>query len=267
MLQEWGFLFSRYHLDKKCHETLLFDPGYEQPTLRTIANNSVFQAANLWTHTPQNVTSEYMDTFEALFGPQYQPNLSSDPDSVFSGWIVDQAMAFAYAKANAEDEGIGYVNLADLLTYPLRLFQDAIWETKLPSEYVVPVELSQMCVLPSIPAWAVLVYIAVVILIFIWCIGGLVIALAVDTSPETSSFDVVDFAAGVCANRMDGSLAETFSSLPFGKDAEIRKRLEDKSVYVRHIVGGRAESDGVEEISKIGFTTDGSKNLHFFHED
>ena len=91
-------------------------------------------------------------------------------------------------------------------------------------------------------------------------------ALFVDTSPETSSFDVVDFTAGVTANRFDGSLVETFSSLPFGKDAEIRKRLEDKMVYVRQIPERRADSDDVEEISeiqKIGLTT----NSHFFHGD
>ena len=89
-----------------------------------------------------------------------------------------------------------------------------------------------MCVLPSIPPWSVLVYVAVLILIYIWCIGRLVMVISVDTSPKTSSFDVVDFATGVSTDRFDGSLTEMFSPLTFGKDAEIRKLLENKVVYV-----------------------------------
>jgi hypothetical protein len=208
----------------------------------SILNNSIVQATNFSPSTAQNITpSEYLDSLQAVFGPQYDSGVSTDPNSVFQCWIRQDSLLFAQDEVTAAAYADG---LAEVLTYPLLLFQPGtgIWDPPGP-EYTVPIELAQTHTVPSISFWAVLVYIAVVGLIFIWSIGGLLLSLFIDASPATSSFDVVDFAAGVTTNRSDGSLAETLASLPFGKDAEIRKLFEDKAVYVRNMTGGESESD------------------------
>lgn len=241
-----------------------------------IANNTIFQISNLGPPTVQNITPlEYLGAFESLFGPQYPSNISDDINSVFSGWISYAAQNIFIWKGIPDTpvNVAGHtVNLANYLTMPLLNFQTGQggWETTFPPEYSVDVELSQQCVLQSIRPWAVLMYIGVVSLIFIWCIGGLVMAFLIDMTPEASSFDIVDFAAAVTANRTDGSLADTFASLRFGDDTEIRRRLQDKVVYLRRIDGEASESDEVAEISeahKIGFTTDVSNHSNLSHEE
>jgi hypothetical protein len=239
-----------------------------------IANSSIFAVSNLGVPTYQNITpADYIQSFQWIFGPQYQPGMPSDPVSSVASLIqyllIDFTPPLVQGFSIPNPELVSDTStLALLLTIPLLLFQPVFNYVSTSNSSTAglspSIELAEMCTLLSIPRWAVIVYIAIVSLIFLWCIGGIVIALFVDESPATSNFDVVDFTAATTANRFEGSLADTFASLPFGKDAEIRKRLEDKSVYVRHL-GGRmqSKSDGVEgisEVNKIGFTTDGSKN-------
>jgi hypothetical protein len=238
-----------------------------------IANNSIIAVSNLSTPTYQNVTPmEYFQAFESMFGPQYRPNMTSDPMSTFSSFIRYLVVDFGAPYQQFATVYPDLVSFSDtlvlLLTIPLLVFQptlnDGVDGGDEPMTGFWPtIELAEMCTLQSIPTWAVIVYIVIASLIFLWCIGGIVLSLFVDESPATSNFDLVDFTAATTANRLEGSLAETFASLPFGKHAEIRKRLEDKSVYVRHLGGTTgAESDDVEEIAedhKIGFTTDGGQ--------
>jgi hypothetical protein len=110
--------------------------------------------------------------------------------------------------------------------------------------------------LPSIPRWSVLAYLIASSVIFFWCIGGLVLALFVQT-PPTSSFDTVDFAARIIANHSDESLIHPLLTVANGRDAAIREALEDKVLFVRDVAA--QEINGTEPgegpyIGKIGFT-------------
>jgi len=123
------------------------------------------------------------------------------------------------------------------------------------------IELAQSFAVPIIPIWAVLVYLIVSSLILVWSVGGLALALFVD-SPAISNFDLLDFAARINANRSDGSFAEPLASLSSGHDSAHREALEDKEIFLRD-VGGQtlvyAEDEAGPYIGKIGFTMDGGE--------
>jgi hypothetical protein len=201
-----------------------------------IDNNTIFQISNLGPPTFQTITPfEYLSTYESVFGPQYPSNITDDINSIFSAWtgyVASHIFVWKGVPDTPVMEAAHTTGLANYLTFPLLFFQTGQggWVSTYPPEYTVDVELSQQCVVQSIRPWAVLVYVGVVTFIFMWCVGGLVMAFFLDTTPETSSFDLVDFTAAVIANRFDKSLADTFDSLPFGRDHEIRKRLQDKAM-------------------------------------
>jgi len=123
------------------------------------------------------------------------------------------------------------------------------------------IEFAQSCAVPIIPSWAVVVYLIVSSFILAWSVGGLALALLVD-SPAISNFDLLDFAARINANRSDASFAEPLASLSIGHGPVHREVLEYKDIFVRD-VGGQMLVDGEDEagphVGKIGFTMDGGK--------
>jgi hypothetical protein len=226
-------------------------------------NQSIFDATNLSAAVPQIPPLEgFLGSFEALFGASYVPGLSTDPESTFSNYV--SYLAFLFSSRPSQSDIVDYIG--SVLTIPLLVFQpgfflysDPIPGFSAPADFVVPIELAQQVVLPSIPPWSVIVYLVVACLVFAWCIGGMITAILVD-SPPASNYDVMDFATGVTANHGEGSFSQIFASLTFGNDRAIRKGLEDKAIYVRK-VGGlgsvRYDVDGDSDMTRVGFVTDG----------
>jgi hypothetical protein len=212
--------------------------------------------------TPQSlVSSELLASFDFLFGND--SNEIETPQEAFSSnSTADFGAAISFIAQQCTSNQIP-LNCGIILALPLLVFQPN-------SHYVsgtstTPNSLVQLLTtfaLPSIPNRSILVYLIVSTLIFFWCVGGLVLALFVDT-PATSNFDCIDFAARIIANQSDGSFMQPLLTLTDGRDTAIREALEDKVLFVRDV--GVQEVDGghVREgphVGKIGFTMNGGES-------
>lgn len=229
----------------------------------SLFNFSVCDATNLSPAVPQNITpADYLYSYTQLLGEPYKPGVPTDPNSTFSNFIETMAYTVAAPFGAEPNDNVDFLasesTLRTFLVIPLLISQRGNFPLP-PGLFNVSVELAQGYDLLSVPPWSVIVYFSVASLVFLWCIGGIITALFID-SPPASSFDVVDFATGVTANTSDRSFVQVFASLPLGNDSDIRKGLKDKSVFVRDISVFESEGDGIHggwKDGKVGFFMDG----------
>jgi hypothetical protein len=195
---------------------------------------------------PTNANISLTDLFAALelvFGPDVSDNSSLLQDPFNCDQVVLNAYWFQFVVAfQNSDENIGLSPMRGMLALPVLLFQlnwmnpffivtpDQL-EAGLPSELYVSVDLTRQVSRAVIPRWTIIVYSAMSLSMYIWCLVGMCAALGVIV-PPTSAFEILDFACRVGA-KPGNTLAELLAELDIRSDSKIREKLQNTALFVR----------------------------------
>lgn len=190
--------------------------------------------------------------------PSQVPDLSSSNAQLLQTLAISisSSSQIPYTPGIAQG-GQAYIWFVGILTMPILLFQPN-WlnpqllnstptaiENSLPPDLYISVDLSTQTVRAIIPQWTVFLYLIVTLAAYFWCVGGMLLALFVQTPPSTP-FQLVDFASRVVANDNDTSVSHLLGETWGGTSGIIRQKLEGTSLYLRKAVD-------VKGGTKIGF--------------
>jgi hypothetical protein len=233
-------------------------------------NSSVIlSATNFSTPSPQNITaSDLFDGLEMVFFGFDISQPSQVADIATSNGLLLTRLASTIASSSqipyAPGVSLGgqaYTYFVGILTMTVLLFQPN-WlnpfdlgipptavAPDLPPDLYISVDLSTQTIRAIIPKWSVIVYLIVSLAVYFWCVGGMFLALSVQT-PPTSPFQLIDFSSRVVANDDETSVSHLLSETWSGSSGAIRQNLASTRLYLRKMVVSAV--DGSE---KIGLST------------
>jgi hypothetical protein len=224
-------------------------------------NGTIISVENLLPPVPETIApGDLLSAFQLFFGEDVSNPDTNSSNSQFIQFVAD---TFYDSTASTAREA-----LSGLLTVPLLYLQEngfnPYWNTTLPGQLesglspglYIDIDLSQTLVVAVIPVWTVIVYAIASLIVFFWCVGGMLLALSIQ-SPPSSGFDLIDFTSRVTSNHDDSSLSSILGSLSNGKTKVIRKNLESETLLVRDVglysrSGGRGTGSH-ENYGKVGF--------------
>lgn len=130
--------------------------------------------------------------------------------------------------------------------------------TNLPPELYTTADIALVVGRIVIDEWTVIVYLAMALAIYFWCVAWLSWTVTIQ-KPSTTRFPLIDFASKAVAKRFtDGSLATILAEINSGDNESVKQKLSNTVVYIGDVdnntVGERTGSSK-KEIGKIGFST------------
>lgn len=211
-------------------------------------NSSILSTMNVSAPTTEIIApSDFFLSFEAIFGVDNSNPASSENTNLFSAntiliTVLQETFSIT-SKTPSEPELLSAFR--GLLATPLLLFQPTwlnpnfnvstdAFETALPPELYVDVDLSQSFKRLTIPKWTWIVYTVISLSIYVWCVAGMVVSLFVIT-PPTTAFEAIDFASRIVSNNEDNSFVKSLTELSIGSEDMTRRILQDKAVFVREV--------------------------------
>lgn len=224
-------------------------------------NFSILSVSNLSKPSPVQVSpSDIMKAFEIIF----PPTLNQANVNTTEATLLIYVNAYL-ATITDSTKSLGNSYLRALLTLPLLNFQinglgPNVSDSQLPPAFNTSAELAKAVQRAFIPNWTVFIYSVITSFVFIWCIGGMLVALFIPT-PISSRFELIDFASTVIASP-DSSIPRSMIESAGGPISTLRERLQDKTLVVPdvhsmymsltsfpQVVGEESVSDDSQEVA------------------
>jgi hypothetical protein len=225
------------------------------------SNSSILSASKLSTPLSEAIIpSDLFDGLDKFFSTDNSP--VQNPNSTTVVFLTFLSSYFQVASETTT--GVMATSyLQALLVLPLLLFQ-ANWfnpdllpspdypATGLPTAFYASADLAKSGVRASIPRWSAILYAVTCVMAYFWCVGGMCIAMSVQT-PPTTPFEMIDFASRVVSTPKKHSLSDLLAQTSIGKADLVREKLEEKALFVRYVgfsgdndeVGHGSGNDGV----------------------
>jgi hypothetical protein len=201
-------------------------------------------------------TIGYFAALDNILGPE--AGQSADPTSSNALLVNILGVGIDTAQVILPNDGLDY--LRALMTFPLLYFQEtwgsptspqyndtAVVQGLLPDMYIW-VEFSESQTRVVIPDWTIILYIVMLLGVYIWCVGCLVLSLFI-RGPPTTPHEVLDFATMVSGCRaVDATAIEVLGRVGPASSKAYRKALANETLFVGSLVGERLVSLGSQEV-------------------
>ena len=214
---------------------------------------------------------------DAIFGNDTSRADSFNQDSQAANALILHEYWRIFVDAAGEPKADDALSVfRGLLTTPLLLFNDNwlnpyrvaipdLIDLGLSRDFYVSVDLTRTVPHLIIPQWTVVLYTVTSLLIYLWCVGGIILSIGV-VGPPTTPFDMLDFASRIAANRENGSLVELLAEMPFHNSKSFREKFQKKGIFVRELQPsgsssldyGRFHKHSEKSGMKVALTTDGA---------
>lgn len=216
---------------------------------------SILSTSNISSPTTEIIApSDFFLSFETIFGlDSSYPESQYDIDPFSANAVLIDVLEQSFSRSSEDPSGAVALSLfRGILATPLVLFQPTYLNPNfnfssdappigLPPELYVAVDLSESFQRLMIPKWTWIVYAAISLSIYLWCVGGMVGAIFVKVPPKTP-FEVIDFASRIVSPDEENAFANKQAELSIGRSSTTRRKLQDTAVVVSR--EGLSSGDG-----------------------